>query len=515
MESGETAMNDERVIGADFGTEGVRVALFGPDGAIRGTASQSYPTRFPAPGRAEQEPAAWWQALGAATREVLATSGTDAARVVGFGYDATACSVVLAERSGAAIGPALIWMDVRASAEAGRITPEVSAATRYHAGTTASAEWLPPKVAWLATHEPERYARAEVIGEFVDWIGFHLTDRWTTSLNNASTRWYYSSRDGGWPEDLYEHLGIADAIDRFPGEVLPLGENRGGLTPAAASHLGLRTGTPVAQGGADAFVAMLGLGVTGPGRIALITGSSHLQLAQAPGPAAPDGLFGGFPDAVVPDMWMLEGGQVSTGSIARWFRKLLEVGGDVSYATLDRLAAEVAPGADGLVLLDYWQGNRTPHTDARARGALWGMTLHHGPGHLWRAILEGVGYGTASVIDAMRSAGVEGDEVRICGGACNSELWLQIHADTAGIPLVVPEVTAAAALGSAVTAAVTAGWFPTLPDASEAMVRIARTIEPDPTTAETYAFYRERYGATYAALADEMHLVSDRVSDHG
>lgn len=508
-------MAEDLVIGADFGTEGVRVALFTAEGSQVGSASEAYPTSFPAPGHAEQQPSDWWAAFGAATRQALESTGTAPEQVVGLGVDTTACTVVLSRSSGEPVGPAVIWMDVRASAEASRLGASNSPATRYHAGRSASAEWLPPKVAWLKRHEPERYDQAEVVCEFVDWIGFHLTGEWTVSLNNATTRWYYSSRDGGWPDDLYQELDVADAIERFPDRIRPLGALHGELSAAAASRLGLRPGIPVAQGGADAFVAMLGLGVTGPGRIALITGSSHLQLALAPEAVTPSGLFGGFPDAVVPDRWMLEGGQVSTGSIARWFRSLLSVGGEVPYARLDALAEAVSPGADGLVLLDYWQGNRTPHTDARARGALWGMTLHHEPGHLWRAILEGVGYGTASVIRSMRDAGVDGDEVRICGGACNSELWLQVHADTAGVPLALPEVTEAAALGSAVTAAVVADWYPTLEEASEHMVRIARTIEPDPSTAETYDFYRQRYDATYQALADEMHLVSDRVANHG
>lgn len=439
-------------------------------------------------------------------RALMSDSGASPDQVVGLGFDATSCSVVFCKDDGEPLRPAIIWMDVRAAAEAREIGESGSHALRYQAGPSASAEWMPAKALWVQHHQPEVFDEAEVVCEFVDWIGFRLTGRWTASLNNTTARWYYQGRDGGWPEDLYRAIGLEDVLALFPRTILPLGERQGELLPEVADAVGLNAGTTVAQGGADAFVAMLGLDVSMQGRVALITGSSHLQLALSEEAIYPSGLFGGFPDAVVPGLSMIEGGQVSTGSVAAWFRELMRSGhGEIDFRQLDEAASAVNPGADGLVMLDHWQGNRTPYTDPKARGVLWGMTLGHGLGHLWRAVLEGVAYGTAQIIDVIRNAGIATEEIVVCGGACNSPFWLQIHADVTGIPLRTTKQPEAACLGSAILGAVAAEAFSSLPEASATMVSAAEVVEPDSSVADVYGFYLERYNATYHALRDEMH----------
>ena len=499
----------ELVVGADFGTEGVRVGLFDLSGGLKGYASQPYRTVHPGPAAAEQDPQEWWSAFVSAMRALMSDSNASPDQVVGLGFDATSCSVVFCKATGEPLRPAIIWMDVRAAAEASEVGGTGSPALRYQAGPSASAEWMPAKALWVKRHQPEIFDEAEVVCEFVDWIGFRLTGRWTASLNNTTARWYYQGRHGGWPTDLYGAIGLDDVLELFPREILPLGERQGELTPEVAAAIGLNAGTSVAQGGADAFVAMLGLDVAAPGRVALITGSSHLQLALSEEAIYPPGLFGGFPDAVVPGLAMIEGGQVSTGSVANWFRELLRSGGgEIDYRQLDEAASSVDAGADGLVMLDYWQGNRTPYTDPKARGVLWGMTLGHGQGHVWRAILEGVAYGTAQIIDVMRKAGIPTEEIVVCGGACNSRLWLQIHADVTGLPLRTTEVPEAACLGSAILGAVAADSFSSLPEASAAMVSAADVVEPASGIADVYDFYLERYNGTYRALKDEMHEVA-------
>jgi ribulokinase len=500
------AMRKDLVVGADFGTEGVRVGLFDLAGGLKGYATEPYRTVHPGPAAAEQDPQEWWSAFVSAMLALMSDSGVSPDQIVGLGFDATSCSVVFCNASGELLRPAIIWMDVRAAAEASEIGHSGSPALRYQAGPSASAEWMPAKALWVKRHEPEVFEQADVVCEFVDWIGFRLTGRWTASLNNITARWYYQGRRNGWPEDLYTAIGLDDVLELFPEEILPLGKPHGELMSEVADAIGLKSGTTVAQGGADAFVAMLGLDVAAPGRVALITGSSHLQLALSEHSIYPSGLFGGFPDAVVPGLAMIEGGQVSTGSIANWFRGVLRSGdGAIDYRKLDEAASSIDPGADGLVMLDCWQGNRTPYTDPEARGVLWGMTLGHEVGHVWRAILEGVAYGTAQIIDVMRKAGIPTEEIIVCGGACNSPFWLQIHADVTGLPLTITKVPEAACLGSATLAAVAGHAFSSLPEASSAMVSPARVVEPDPSVADVYDFYLDRYIGTYDALKDEMH----------
>lgn len=504
---------DERVLGIDFGTEGVRVGLYDLEGHPAKYVSAAYDTQHPRPGWAEQRPADWWSSLTVACRQLLAETQVDPASIIAIGFDTTCCSVVLAQADGTPLRPSVIWMDVRSGKEAALIGTVEAEAKRYQAGADANAEWMAPKALWLQRNEPGTFERAEVLCEFGDWIGFKLTGRWTAGLQHAVVRWHYQPRDGGFPEDLYSAIGLEGALERFPSEVMPIGDPVGGLTESAAADLGLRPGTVVGQGGIDAYIAMVGLDAMRPGQVGLITGSSHLQLIHTDELTYPGGLHGGYPDAVVPGLSVIEGGQISTGSVVAWLKKRIldAAGGTATYADLDRMAAEVAAGAEGLVMLEYWQGNRTPHGDPRARGALWGMTLKHGLGHIWRAFLEGVATGTAANFAIAEQTGVRIDEIRIAGGVCNSPLWMQIHADITGVPLVQTEVSEAAGLGSGILAAYAAGAYSSVADASAAMVRTTTAVEPDPATAEEYAFLLDRYRATYGSLRDEMHQVAEHV----
>ncbi|WP_045235029.1 FGGY-family carbohydrate kinase [Deinococcus pimensis] len=491
------------LLGIDGGTESLRAALFDPRGRPVAFASSAYPTRFPRPGWAEQDPGDWWRALGEATRRVLRGSGVSPDEVLALALDTTSCSVVALDARGEPVRPALIWMDVRSGEQAARIAACGDPALRVNGYGPVSAEWMAPKALWLLENERANFDAAVTLCEYQDYLNLHLTGRLTASLNNTSIRWHYDRSRGGFQTGLYRAVGLEEALARFPHEVVPMGEMIGGLTRRASEHLGLRAGTPVVQGGADAFVAMPGLGVVEPGSLAFITGSSHLHLGLSDRELSARGMWGSYPDAVVPGLHVVEGGQTSTGSVVAWLRRLLGEG--ASYEELGERASALPPGADGLVVLEHFQGNRTPHTDPDSRGVISGLTLAHTPAHLFRAVLEGVAYGTEDVLSAMRAGGYEPRRVVVCGGATRSELWLQIHADVSGLPLELTEVPDAPALGSAVLAAVGAGEYASIPEAARAMVRSARTVEPD---AERHVRYRElldAYRETYRALAPTLH----------
>ena len=243
---------------------------------------------------------------------------------------------------------------------------------------------------------------------------------------------------------------------------------------------------------------MTTLGVTAPGKLAFITGSSHLHLGLSAEPFYARGVWGTYADAVMPGLHVVEGGQTSPGSVVNWLRKL--VGTDWSYDALNAEAAALPPGSDGVLLQDHFQGNRTPHTDALSRGAITGLTLSHGRAHLFRATMESVAFGSELILETMRASGYRPDELVICGGATRSELWMRIHADVCGQPLTVTEVADAPALGSAILAAKAAGHYVTIEEAAGAMVHVARHIEPDRTAHESYLDVYGRYKALYRAL---------------
>jgi len=493
-------------IGIDGGTESVRAGVFDANGKPLAFAAEPYATTFEHPSWAEQDPRQWWQSLKLAVPKALAAAGIAPNEVAGIGVDTTSCTVVALGPDMEPLRNAILWMDVRASEQAAQILASGHPALRVNAAGHGplSAEWFLPKVKWIKENQPQLYEQATTFCEYQDYFNYKLTGRRVASINNVSMRWHYDNANGGFSQSFLEAIGLEDLLPKLPQEVLPLGAVVGGLNAEAAAAFGLPEGIPVAQGGADAFIAMIGLGVVRPGSLAFVTGSSHLHLGLSPKRFEAKGLWGTYSDAVIPGLGALEGGQTSTGSIIKWLRGMLsEEAAD--YGNLNRKAAALPPGSEGLVLLDHFQGNRTPYTDANSRGVIMGLTLKHGPEHLFRAVMEGVAFGTELILQTMRNVGFDPNHVVIAGGATRSDLFLQIHADVSGIPIHLTEVADAPALGSAILAAVGAGDFPDIVSASDAMVRPSRTVEPSAARHEQYQELYATYNDIYPRLADLLH----------
>ena len=282
------------VIGIDGGTESLRAHVFDMAGRDLGGAVSAYETAFPAPGRAEQDPREWWRALGEATRGAVRAAKLRARDIAALAVDTTSATVVLTDAAGEPLRPAILWMDVRAADEAAAVRRTGDPALRLNGAGRGpvSPEWMIPKALWLKRHERELFVRAARICEYQDFLVGRLTGRNIASLCTASIRWHYRSREGGWPDSLLAALGLKDLRSRWPQEVVAPGEPVGALTAAAADHLGLAASTLVVQGGADAFIGMIGLGVARPGQLALVTGSSHLQLAVTSESISVPGLWG-------------------------------------------------------------------------------------------------------------------------------------------------------------------------------------------------------------------------------
>lgn len=490
------------LLGIDGGTDGIRVGLFDVHGKQIGYEDAFYHTEYPEPGWAEQNPEEWWAGLGKASTNLILKTGINPSDISGIGLDATSCTVVACDQDGHPFFPALLWMDTRAANESDVFS---RLGHRYHQGAPASAEWMAPKALWIKRHRSDVWPKTHLV-EYVDWLSYQMTGRWTASLNNVSCRWYYDATAGGWPSNLFNEAGLPDVISKFPEVILPLGALAGKLTPEAARHMGLVAGIPVAQGGVDAFIASIGLNALEEGTLAFITGSSHLHIAESRHPIHGSGIFGSFPKAVVSDLEMVEGGQVSTGSVLKWFAtQYMASGGTVQFKEWDSLASQLPPGSEGLVVIPHWQGSRTPFTDARARGAIYGLTLHHNPIHLYRAIMEGVAYGTRAILDVFETRGIEIKTIIAGGGLLNSPVWLKIHADVAGKPILLPEVSQAASLGSAIVAAAAVGIYPSIADAAKRMVRYASTIYPDVAAGSVYDGYYQQYLSLDQSLRNVGH----------
>ena len=487
------------VIGIDGGTESLRAHVFDLSGRSRGVGKCAYGTQFPEPGRAEQNPDDWWHAAGVAVREAVAAAAVPVDQITAICCDTTSCTVVALDADGRPLRPCLLWMDVRAHREAADVAGCGDPALRLNGGGAGpvSPEWMIPKALWIKRHQPDLWARAPMVGEYQDFLTLRLTGLWVGSLNNATMRWHYQTQEGGWPVSMLERLSLSDILPKWPARIVAPGKQIGPLTDSAALHLGLLPGTPVVQGGADAFIGMIGLGVTQPGDLALITGSSHLQLGVANRTVHAAGVWGTYMDCVYPGRPIIEGGQTSTGSVIAWFKR--NFAEHMDFDTLNTQASALPPGAEGLLAVDHFQGNRTPHTDPLARGAITGLSLKHTPAHVYRALVESVCFGTRAIVDAFGDA-FTARRIVVAGGATRSPFWLQVHADTLGVALELTEETEACALGSAILAAHGAGHFDTIDDACAAMVRVARRVEPDMAAHADYAPIYDRYRAAYHAL---------------
>jgi FGGY-family pentulose kinase len=506
--SGGLAVPDTTyVLGLDVGTQGLRAALVDFQGRTAAYGVSPIETVYPRPAWAEQDPRQWWSAARAAVGLALSQGGIRAEQVAGVGLDCTACTVVACDEAGEPLRPALLWMDQRAHREAADISRTGHPVLRYVSGRV-SPEWMLPKALWLKRNEPELYGRAARVVECTDWMMHRLTGAWTLSLNHVAVKWNYARPDGGWPLGLLAAVGLDDLVGKWPEAIVPLGKGDGVLSPEAAEDLGLRPGTPVAQGGIDAYLGMLGLGATGNGDVAVIVGSSTCHLAQSKDGVFGSGAAGCYPDATVEGLYTIEAGQTATGSILDWYRRHFAGREQAEadrrkvnvYQVLDEQAAAVPPGADGLIVRDDWQGNRSPFKNPSARGVIAGLSLSHGPGHVFRALYEATACGTRHILEDASAHGLRVERVFVGGGGAKSPLWLKIHADVLKRPVHLTRETESCALGSAMAAALAAGIFPDFDAAARAMVAVERVVEPDPKNFDAYDDLCARYVALYHAV---------------
>ncbi len=487
------------LFGIDLGTQSVRAACFDENGRRLSMAEAAYETQYPRPGWAEQRPADWWKAARSCCRRA-ASALPDDARAVAVCIGATSSTVLPVDAGGEPLSDAILWMDTRAREECAMVNATGHPALA-NCGGGVSVEWMVPKTLWLKNNRPDLYARAFKIVEALDWLNFRLCGEWTASKCNAACKWTYCDAEGGFSEEFFREIGFPEFRDKWPSTVRAMGEPLGRVTPEAARELGIK-GTPIlVQGGIDAHVGMLGLGATTPGVMGVIMGTSFVHLALSEKRTAMPGLWGPYSNAVVPGYCLLEGGQTSAGAITRWFKDVFAKDlGDEAYALLAQEAASAPPGADGLTVLDFWQGSRTPVCDPDLSGCMWGMDLHHTRGHMYRAVLESVAHGTRNILSAFVKGGYKVESMAVCGGVTKNPLWLQIIADVCQTPIMLTMDPDAVLLGAAVTGAVGLGIHADFRAAAEAMVLWRSVVEPDPKQAGVYDEAHARYLATCEAL---------------
>ena len=508
------------ILGVDCGTGGVRVGIFDLEGRLLVFASESVKLSSPRVGWAEQLPNDWQSAMCMASRNAVQKAGVDPRDIIGMSVSSTVSTILFLNEDMRPIYPAIMWCDVRSSQEADLIKASGSRVLKYNGFANVSAEWAIPKIMWVKKNRPEIFEKSKHICECLDYLSYLLTGELVSSINAVTARWYYDSRNGGWPTDFYDSIGLSGIIEKFPSTVRKLGEPLGKLKPGIANDMGLVPGIIVGVGGCDAYLATFALGVVKPGSIAMGTGTSNLQYALLEEEVNDKGFFGAFPDAVIDGYYAIEGGQTTTGGLINWFssqycdsyKLQAEQAGLPLVRYLDQEAAKLPIGSEGLIILDYFQGNRTPWVDNNIRGLIYGLSLKHTPVHIFRAIIEAVCFGTALIIETFIKYMEKPETMSISGGLTKSELYLQTLADVCDMPILLPECIESPCFGAAILGAIAAGAYGSIAEASSKMVRFVRRVEPIPANREQFKFYFEKYKTLYPLIAQWGQEITNHIA---
>lgn len=487
-------MKKDILMGIDGGTTGIRVGLYDFRGRELAYCATDYATKHPHAGWAEQSPPDWWVALKQSVAGALQNGDIDKRRIAALALATTSCSVLACKQDGTPLRDCLIWMDVRAVAESDEINEKT--------GESLSPEWMPAKLLWLKRNEPELYAAADVFCEYQDYMMLKLTGEWCININNACN-WGYNADRGDFDRAFYEKIGLGDAPDRFMADkVYAVGDKTAPLGEWAANELGLEPGTVVGCGGIDSSIGILGMGICESGKMALCTGSSNLAMVLTKSPVFNVGGVNCAPHHLIRGFYTDYRGQTSAGSILQWFKREFckDLVDKEVYKVLDAEAAEIPPGSEGLLVLDYFQGNRHPYLDGAVRGMVYGLSLRHTRAHVFRALVEGICMGTAHLIEQFRENGYDIKEIVVAGGFANSPLLLGVLSDVCNVSVKVPENPNAACVGSAIAAARAAGVFESWDAAVKSIVRYKTEREP---SAKNAAYYRELF-ELYLRVYPEM-----------
>jgi xylulokinase len=475
-------MTTAALVGIDIGTSSAKGIAVNPEsGSVIATVERDYPVSSPHVGWMEQQPEAWFTAAG----EVLAALRADVPELAGIGFSGQMHGLVCLDGGGAVIRPAILWNDQRSAPQCAALEQGGGRDRLLRlTGNRALPGFTAPKLLWMRENEPTAYARIRRICLPKDYVRDRLVGGHRCDVADASGTLLLDVGERRWSRDLLAQLEI-------PTSWLPeLAES--------PDVVGALEGVPVAAGAGDQAAAAVGAGITGPGPLSVVLGTSGVILAATDRFLAdPDGRVHAFCHAV-PGRWQVMGVMLSAAGSLAWFHDTLVR--DTDYDAMLEEAASVPPGCDGLTFLPYLAGERTPHADPDARGAFCGLSVTHGRGALTRAVLEGVAFALRDCLDVVHGVGATATRGRVSGGGSRSRLWLEIVATALEVPLEVMATDQGSAFGAALLGGVAAGVYRDIEEATAACVRVTEVVDPVTEWIEPYREARRRFREYYPAL---------------
>ncbi len=487
------------LIGIDMGTGSSKGVLTTADGEILATATRPRPRSMmmPRPNWAEVDAeGVWWADVVAISQELVAKVG--AARLAAVCVSGAGPCLVLCDEHDRPVRPAILYgIDMRAGEEIAELTERFGAEEILRrCGKALSTQAVGPKIAWVQRHEPEEFARATHWYSSHSYVARKLTGAYTIDHHTASQSdplYDINTRSWNepWAEQIVSHLEMPELA--WASEVI------GEVTELAAAETGLPAGTPVCAGTVDAWAEAFSAGVRAPGDLMLMYGSTMFFVQVLDRLAVHPQLW--TTSGIEPDSYTLAAGMSTSGSLTSWVQDLV---GGVPFGDLVAEASATPAGSDGLLVLPYFAGERTPIFDPRARGLVAGLSLRHTRGHLFRAVYEGIAYGIRQILELLDSDIAPVRRLVAVGGGTQGGLWTQIVSDVTGRPQVIPEQTIGASFGDALMAAIGAGLVP--PDTD--WTRAGREVQPNPATASTYERLYRSYVDLYPATRTITHELS-------
>lgn len=490
-------MSQNLLVGVDVGTGSARAGVFTRDGKLLGRHENPIRMRRTDANFAEHDSEDIWTSVCFAVRGAMAEARADAADVVGIGFDAT-CSLVVRDVRGAPVTVSqdgedrwdtIVWLDHRALEEADECT-RTGHEVLHYAGGVMSPEMEVPKLMWLKRNLPESWARAGQMFDLADFLSWKATGSLARSQSTLTCKWtYLGHRRPGWQQDFLDLVGLDDLVEKaaLPDTASPVGDDLGALTDTAAAQLGLTTKCHVGAGLIDAHAGALGvLGAFAPDvetidrHLALIAGTSSCVMALSAEDRPTSGVWGPYFGAVLPGVWLNEGGQSATGALLDHIIRWHGAGGEptrekhlaICRRVMELRQVEGLELANRLHVLPDFHGNRSPLGDPFALGVISGLTLDSDFDSLcrlyWRTCVS-IALGVRHILETLNTRGYAIDTLHITGGHTKNPLLMELYADATGCTVVEPATPDATLLGMAMVAANAAGIYPSLDQACLAM----------------------------------------------
>src|SRR5882724_5387241 len=480
------------------------------DAGGRVTASgtdEHQPFASPQPGWAQQDPGDWWRACGVAVKKALQKSGVRGEEIACVGFSGQMHGAVLLDAAGQVVRPALIWCDQRTEKQSRELSEKFGTDRLIQLTSNPPlTNFTLTKLLWVRENEPEIWSRVRHIMLPKDYVRFLLTGERAIDQADASGTLLLDVAKRTWSAEVLSGTGIEK--DFLPA-LYESPEICGKLNAQGAAATGLKIGTPVVAGAGDQAAGAVGMGIVRAGVVSATIGTSGVVFAATDRPALdPRGRLHTFCHAI-PGRWHVMGVTQAAGLSLRWFRDTFGVSDSTSeegdrdpYEFLSEEATSAPSGADGLLWAPYLMGERTPHLDPNARGALVGITPSHRRAHILRAILEGVAFSLKDSFSIFEEMQVPVTQIRLGGGGARSPLWRQIQADVYGHEVELVAAEEGAAHGAAILAAVGARHFASVDQACDAVIQVASRVAPDPASStllqKKYAKFRRLYPALHS-----------------